>query len=151
MTVRTAVILAAGMGTRLGSIGREIPKGFLRCGDRPILEESIDHLTHDGVERIVIVTGHLREFYDELANRSDAHTDMGVVSLRRRVVLPQPVWRHDGGRRYRQSLRRLPVNRSSIRNKLTKSRYRVSAPTIVYEPIWPADVDSAMPLSRCAS
>ena len=73
MTPRTAVILAAGMGTRLGSIGREMPKGFLRCGDRPIIEESIDHLTHAGVERIVIVTGHLREFYDELANRSGAH------------------------------------------------------------------------------
>ena len=26
---------------------------------------------------------------------------------------------------------------------------QVSAPTIVYEPIWPADVDSAMFRSRC--
>jgi choline kinase len=67
MTVRTAVILAAGMGTRLGARGRRLPKGFLRLGERPIVEESVLRLQHAGVRRILIVTGHLRGFYEDLA------------------------------------------------------------------------------------
>ncbi len=67
--VQTAVILAAGRGTRLGKLGTEIPKGFLKLGDKPIVEESIDKLETVGIRRIVIVTGHLAHFYDELAAR----------------------------------------------------------------------------------
>lgn len=65
----TAVILAAGMGTRLGERGQSRPKGFLQLGDRPIVEDSIVRLQHAGVERIIIVTGHLAEFYEALAKR----------------------------------------------------------------------------------
>ncbi len=65
--VRTAVILAAGQGTRLDELGRQAPKGFLHLGTRPIVEESIRRLEHVGIERILIVTGHLAEFYDRLA------------------------------------------------------------------------------------
>ena len=65
--VRLAVILGAGMGVRLKEIGREAPKGFLRLGERPIVAESVERLLSSGIERIVIATGHHREFYDELA------------------------------------------------------------------------------------
>ena len=67
--IQTAVILAAGMGTRLGKLGTEIPKGFLKLGDKPIIEESIDKLVAIGVKRVVIVTGHLASSYRELAAR----------------------------------------------------------------------------------
>jgi choline kinase len=65
--VATAVILAAGRGTRLGRLGTEIPKGFLELGGRPIIEDSLDKLVAAGVRRVVIVTGHLARFYRELA------------------------------------------------------------------------------------
>jgi 2-aminoethylphosphonate-pyruvate transaminase len=67
--VHTAVILAAGMGTRLKQMGTMIPKGFLRFGGRPIVEESILKLRSHGVNRIVIVTGHLHFFYEGLRSR----------------------------------------------------------------------------------
>jgi 2-aminoethylphosphonate-pyruvate transaminase len=67
--LRTAVILAAGMGRRLAERGRDVPKGFLQLGDEPIIEESIARLRRAGIERIVIVTGHLREYYEALAGR----------------------------------------------------------------------------------
>jgi len=67
--VETAVVLAAGMGTRLGKIGAEIPKGFLKLGDKPIIEESLDKLAAAGVKRVIIVVGHLAHFYRELAAR----------------------------------------------------------------------------------
>lgn len=66
MTIKLSVILAAGMGTRLKELGKSQPKGFLQLGNRPIIVESIIKLLNSGVERIVIVTGHLAEFYDEL-------------------------------------------------------------------------------------
>jgi choline kinase len=67
--VRQAVILGAGMGVRLEEIGRQAPKGFLRLGVRPIVEESVERLAAEGIERIVIATGHHAEFYEELARR----------------------------------------------------------------------------------
>ncbi len=67
--IRTAVILAAGMGTRLREQGRERPKGFLRLGERPIVEESIARLRRAGIARIVIATGHQARLYDQLATR----------------------------------------------------------------------------------
>ncbi|MFQ3621760.1 MAG: NTP transferase domain-containing protein, partial [Spirochaetales bacterium] len=68
--VKTAVILAAGRGTRLKELGLEIPKGFLKIGEKPIIEESLNKLFASGVERVIIVTGHVAEKYEELAARS---------------------------------------------------------------------------------
>jgi len=65
--VRRAVILAAGMGVRLGELGESTPKGFLRLGKSPILAESIDRLVAAGIERVVIATGYRRELFEDLA------------------------------------------------------------------------------------
>lgn len=73
--IKTACILAAGRGTRLGARGKETPKGFLRVGPDPIIEESLRRLEAHGIERTVIVTGHLREYYQEwAAERADRVT-----------------------------------------------------------------------------
>lgn len=66
---RTAVILAAGRGTRLAGEVRDYPKGFLRVGERPIIEESIDRLSAAGIEDVLIVTGHCAGHYDDLARQ----------------------------------------------------------------------------------
>lgn len=65
--IGTAVILAAGMGTRLGGEMDGSPKGFLRLGVQPIIEESIRHLINAGIRDIVIVTGHGATHYEQLA------------------------------------------------------------------------------------
>lgn len=65
----TAVILAAGRGTRLAGEVRDVPKGFLRLGTEPIIEESIDRLAGAGIRDVLIVTGHLASFYESLAAR----------------------------------------------------------------------------------
>jgi choline kinase len=67
--VRQAVILAAGMGTRLRGELTDRPKGFLSLGTEPIIDESIDRLLAAGISHVLIVTGHCREFYDALAQR----------------------------------------------------------------------------------
>jgi len=69
--IQTAVILAAGMGTRLGGAPGGMPKGFLRLGARPIIEESISCLIDAGIRDIVIVTGYGAEHYEQLAANQD--------------------------------------------------------------------------------
>ncbi|MBF0382871.1 MAG: phosphocholine cytidylyltransferase family protein [Magnetococcales bacterium] len=73
--VEQAIILAAGMGTRLKAFGKHTPKGFLRLGERPIIEESLEKLWRVGIERVVVVTGHLNEFYDNLAAESGGRVE----------------------------------------------------------------------------
>jgi 2-aminoethylphosphonate-pyruvate transaminase len=70
--IDTAVILAAGRGTRLAGELSDRPKGFLALGDRPIVEESIGRLRAAGIRDVVIVTGHLAAHYDALAARLGA-------------------------------------------------------------------------------
>jgi choline kinase len=64
-----AVILAAGRGRRLRALGRSQPKGFLRLGELPIVEESVLRLVVAGIRKVVIVTGHCAEHYVNLAQR----------------------------------------------------------------------------------
>lgn len=54
--VRTAVIPAAGRGTRLGRLTQAIPKELLPLGDRPTLDVVLDELVDAGIDRVVIVT-----------------------------------------------------------------------------------------------
>ena len=52
---KTAVILAAGMGTRLLELGKDAPKGFLRLGKKSIIEESFDKLKNYGIKKVILV------------------------------------------------------------------------------------------------
>ena len=64
--IRTAMIMAAGMGTRFGQYTELIPKGFVKVGGIPMIVRSIDTLLSCGIERIVIGTGYKQEVYEEL-------------------------------------------------------------------------------------
>ena len=65
--VRTAVILAAGRGTRLQPYTHDIPKGLMQVGDETLIARSVRLLQQNGIKHIFIGTGHLHEQYDSLA------------------------------------------------------------------------------------
>ena len=67
--IRMAVILAAGMGLRLKERGKLMPKSCLCLGEKSIIEESILRLLGAGIQRIVIVTGHLAEHFEAMKAR----------------------------------------------------------------------------------
>ncbi|MCF7804628.1 MAG: phosphocholine cytidylyltransferase family protein [Candidatus Marinimicrobia bacterium] len=56
-----AVILAAGMGTRLHPITEELPKAFLPVDEKPLIHYSLENLAESGITDVVIVTGFLQE------------------------------------------------------------------------------------------
>lgn len=64
--IKTAVIMAAGMGTRFGKYTEIIPKGFIEIGNKPMVIRSIETLLSCGIERIIIGTGYHKEAYEAL-------------------------------------------------------------------------------------
>lgn len=69
--MKTAVIMAAGMGTRFGERTELIPKGFVPAGGISMIERSVATLKACGIERIIIGTGYHKEHYEALAERID--------------------------------------------------------------------------------
>ncbi|WP_254768919.1 sugar phosphate nucleotidyltransferase [Salinilacihabitans rarus] len=61
MPVDTAVVLAAGEGTRLRPLTRNRPKPMLPAATKPILEHVLDRLANVGVGEIIVVVGYGRE------------------------------------------------------------------------------------------
>lgn len=66
--IKTAVIMAAGLGSRFGSYTELIPKGFVEIGGKPMVIRSIEILLACGIERIVIGTGYKQEAFESLKN-----------------------------------------------------------------------------------
>lgn len=58
--IRQAVIMAAGLGTRLRPLTDDTPKPMIRVGGRPILEWSLEALP-DGIEDVVLVVNYFRD------------------------------------------------------------------------------------------
>ena len=59
-----AVILAAGMASRLRPLTEHTPKCLLKVGERSLLQRSIDALKSNGILDFVIVTGYLHEMIE---------------------------------------------------------------------------------------
>ena len=67
--VRKAIILAAGIGSRLGPFTEHTPKCLAPINGVPILTNMLAHLSDVGVEETVIVVGYLKEkIYDMIGS-----------------------------------------------------------------------------------
>ncbi|MCL1960056.1 MAG: 2-aminoethylphosphonate--pyruvate transaminase [Spirochaetes bacterium] len=67
--IKQAIIVAAGLGSRLKKKIVSMPKGFLELSGIAIVEWSVQKLLACGVEKIIIGTGYHAEAYDELAKK----------------------------------------------------------------------------------
>lgn len=80
----TAMVLAAGLGTRMRPLTLTTPKPLLEVGGRTMLDHSLDKLRDVGVRRVVVNT-----FY--LAEKIEAHlserTDLEIVISRETELL----------------------------------------------------------------
>lgn len=69
--LKTAVILAAGMGSRLGKRTEKMPKGFVKIGEESLIERSIRLLKECGVDNIIIGCGHENSHYQKIRDAHD--------------------------------------------------------------------------------
>ncbi|MBW2207796.1 MAG: NTP transferase domain-containing protein, partial [Deltaproteobacteria bacterium] len=63
--VTTALLLAAGTGSRLNPITQDMPKCLTVVNEVPILERLVDCLNQQGFKRLVVVTGYLENRIQE--------------------------------------------------------------------------------------
>ncbi len=69
--ITTALLLAAGTGSRLFPLTQNSPKCLTLVNDKSILERLISNLKSQGFKRLLIVTGHLKEcIMDYLGDKS---------------------------------------------------------------------------------
>ncbi len=67
-----AIILAAGLGTRMRPLTNTTPKPLLKVGGIPLIVWHLERLAHDGIKDIVINIAHLGEqIKDTLGDGSD--------------------------------------------------------------------------------
>lgn len=65
----TAVIMAAGLGSRFGKMTETMPKGFIEIGGQSMVIRSIETLIACGIKRIIIGTGYKKEAYEALKEK----------------------------------------------------------------------------------
>ena len=64
--ITTAVIMAAGLGSRFGKMTETMPKGFIEVGGLSMIIRSIETLIACGIKRIIIGTGYKKGAYEAL-------------------------------------------------------------------------------------
>jgi NDP-sugar pyrophosphorylase family protein len=65
LSIRRAVILAAGKGTRMGSLTRDTPKPMLSIRGRPMLEHILEGLEAAAVQQFFVVVGYHHDIIEE--------------------------------------------------------------------------------------
>jgi len=98
-----AVILAAGLGTRLNIISGYLPKPLVRFEGVPLLEQVMSRAKRAGIERFVIVIGHrgqmVRRWFEGSSLRAtpvtwvvnpDYHKKNGISLLKARHAVDEP-------------------------------------------------------------
>lgn len=64
--IHTAVIMAAGLGSRFGIYTQDRPKGFIEVGGESMIGRSVRTLIACGIDKIYIGTGYMKEAFEQL-------------------------------------------------------------------------------------
>lgn len=75
-----AMILAAGLGTRLGSLGRAVPKALIELAGKPLLLRQLEYLERHGVDRVVINVHHLPDKIQAFAESYAGPVELVIVT-----------------------------------------------------------------------
>jgi histidinol-phosphate/aromatic aminotransferase/cobyric acid decarboxylase-like protein/choline kinase len=74
-----AIILAAGMGARLGSLTENNTKGMIEINNVPIIERLVNQILEAGIDKIVLVVGYKRDGLISFLNKRFPFVDFVFV------------------------------------------------------------------------
>jgi NDP-sugar pyrophosphorylase family protein len=69
MAIRTAVLLAAGRGNRVGALTAEKPKPLLEVAGQPLIARIVEGLIAAGLRKYVVIVGYLGEQLEDWCGR----------------------------------------------------------------------------------
>lgn len=78
-----AVILAAGLGTRLMPLTNKCPKSLLEVGNKTILEMAISNILDCGINEIIIVTGYFEKQIKDKVKKNFPSENIHFVTNKR--------------------------------------------------------------------
>ncbi|WP_315071653.1 sugar phosphate nucleotidyltransferase [uncultured Clostridium sp.] len=64
-----AILMAAGMGTRLRPLTKNTPKSLIEVNGMSLLERQIINLKEIGIDEIIVLTGYLHEKFDPIVKK----------------------------------------------------------------------------------
>ena len=89
MKVRTAVIPAAGLGSRFLPVTKSVPKELLPIVDKPMLQYVVEEAAEAGIERVIVVTSRGKEsiaaYFQAMPDLEERLADSGATALAAKV------------------------------------------------------------------
>ena len=82
--MQTAMILAAGFGTRMKPLTQTTPKPLLQVGGRAMLDLALDHLKESGIKKAIVNAHYLA---DQIEKHLESRTDMDILISREDPIL----------------------------------------------------------------
>ena len=124
--MRRAVILAAGLGTRMLPATKSVPKEMLPVVDRPIIQYAVEEAVASGVEEIVMVLAPdrvaIREHFGGGSRIETIARERGDTALAERVVAPEQLATFTFVEQREHWGRGTPSNRRSRFSQASRSR-----------------------------
>jgi len=95
MTETTAIILAAGRGSRLHPFTENCPKCLTELGGRSLIQNQIDTMHSVGIENIIILTGYLAEMLGIPQTRQIHNADWANTNMVESLFCAEPFFGKD--------------------------------------------------------
>ncbi len=81
-----AMILAAGLGTRLQPLTKNLPKALVKIRDKTLLEIAIDTLVRNGFDKIIINVHHFAEQVIDFIEQNNFGADISISDERDKLL-----------------------------------------------------------------
>ena len=98
MTIKKAIIPAAGLGTRILPATKALPKEMLPIVDKPAIQYIVEEAVKAGIENILIVTGRnkksIEDHFDKSVELEQALWEKGQAGFISRNSRYQPYGQH---------------------------------------------------------
>ena len=84
-TIKEAIILAGGLGTRLRSAVPDLPKCLAPVGGRPFIGYVTDYFRREGIERFIFALGYKSAYFDHFFQTEFPDGELCCQSGRRTI------------------------------------------------------------------